>query len=276
MKKSIGMFGATTLALIMSGLPVIALAETRGEGSIETDVRIQTVGVQASTSVTVRAEDDDSDDSQQGENRGSEQRATSSARVGNDDSSDNRRGSNRGEMRGLLFALEGTTTQAFSLEQLKRLIEARREELKREVASSSPRDRDSIEDANPVRLAVHSLLASKDLLGGIGPRVSEIAKHMNDSVASTTGAEARIKSRGFLSRVLFGGDRAAADVIAKEIAQNESRIADLTKLLGEANVSADIQATLQAQITAVKEAQVRLEALAQREQGAWGLFSWRF
>ena len=270
------MFGATTLALIMSGLPVIALAETRGEGSIETDVRIQTVGVQASTSVTVRAEDDDSDDSQQGENRGSEQRATSSARVGNDDSSDNRRGSNRGEMRGLLFALEGTTTQAFSLEQLKRLIEARREELKREVASSSPRDRDSIEDANPVRLAVHSLLASKDLLGGIGPRVSEIAKHMNDSVASTTGAEARIKSRGFLSRVLFGGDRAAADVIAKEIAQNESRIADLTKLLGEANVSADIQATLQAQITAVKEAQVRLEALAQREQGAWGLFSWRF
>ncbi|MFZ2983589.1 MAG: hypothetical protein WA053_00720 [Minisyncoccia bacterium] len=273
MKKSIGMFGTTALALIMSGLPAIALAENRGEGSIETDVRVQAVGVQGSTSVTVRGEDES-------ENRGrveeGELSATSSVRVSDDDSSSGRRGEGRGEMRGLLFALEGTTTQAYTLEQLKRLIEARKDELDDEEASTTPKDRDLIKNANPVRLAVHSLLASKDILGGIGPRVSEIAKHMNDSVATTTGAEARIRGRGFLSRVLFGGDRAAAEVISKEIAQNETRIADLTKLLGEANVSVEIQATLQAQITAVKEVQARLQALAEKEQGMWGLFSWRF
>jgi hypothetical protein len=172
--------------------------------------------------------------------------------------------------------LESTTTPAFSLAGLKLSIEQRKQQLQQEVASTTEADKNIVENANPVRLAVHSLLASKDLLGGIGSQVSEIAKQMNDSVATTTNAEAKIQSRGFLTRFLFGGDSAAADVISQAVAQNQQRIDDLTKLLGGANVSADIQIVLKAQITALQTAQARLEDLAQKEKSAWGLFSWRF
>ena len=159
---------------------------------------------------------------------------------------------------------------------MKQKIELRKQELDDEEASSTPKTRDIMKNANPVRLAVHSLLASKDLLGGIGPQVSEIAKRMNDSVATTTEVEAKVKSRGFLARIFFGGDSTSADIIAKEATQNQARIDSLTTLLNQANVSADVQATLKAQITALQTAQTRLKALAEREKKACGLFSWRF
>ena len=178
---------------------------------------------------------------------------------------------------GMMFALEGTTTPAFSLAQLKQSIEMRRQELDQEEASSSVATRGIMKDANPVRLAVHALLASRDLLGGgIGQQVSAIAQEMNDSVATTTSAEAQIQSRGFFSRLFFGGDTTAADVIAQQVAKNQQRIEDLTALLGQADISADVKTELQAQITTMQEAQVRLQALAQKEKGTWGFFSWRF
>jgi len=172
--------------------------------------------------------------------------------------------------------LEDDSNPATSFEDLKQKIEKRRGQLEQEVASTTEADKNIVENANPVRLAVHSLLASKELLGGIGQQVSEIAKQMNDSVATTTNAEAKVQARSFITRLLFGGDSAAADVIARQVAQNQSRIDDLNKLLGEANVPADIQTVLKAQITAIQDAQARLQALAQKEQKAWGLFSWRF
>jgi Tfp pilus assembly protein PilN len=99
---------------------------------------------------------------------------------------------------------------------------------------------------------------------------------MNDSVATTTNAEVKIQSRGFLTKLLFGGDTTSADVIKAEVAQNQQRIDDLTKLLAGANVSVDIKTTLSAQMTALQDAQSRLQDLAQKEQSTWGLFSWRF
>ncbi len=172
--------------------------------------------------------------------------------------------------------LEDDSNPATSLEDLQQKIEVRKHQLEQEVASTTEADKNIVENANQVRLAVHTLLASRDLIGGIGSQVSEIAKQVNDSVATTTNAEAQIQSRGFLARFLFGGDSAAADVISQQVAQNQQRIDDLTKLLGEANVSADIQVVLKAQIAALQDAQARLQALAEKEQKMWGLFSWRF
>jgi len=180
------------------------------------------------------------------------------------------------EEQGIDLELENDQEQATSNDDLNQKIEVRRHQLEQEVASSSPDHQKIVENANEVRLAVHSLLASKDLIGGIGGQVSDIAKEVNNSVASTTNAEAKIQSRGFLTRLLFGGDSTSAEVIAQEAAQNQARIDKLMALLGQANVPADVQATLTAQITALKDAQARLQDLAQREQKAWGLFSWRF
>jgi len=253
MKKHMHEFGAFALALAMSGLPAIAFAE---EGSSRGD------DSSAQVRVELRAEDS----------------------LGTDSRSDSAEGRVEVRLRGAdgdddmwEFELEDADEDsAVSFDDLKLKIESRKHELDDEEASSTSRTRDIVKNANPVRLAVHSLLASKDLLGGIGAQISVIAREMNDSVASTTNAEAQAQSRGFLAHLFFGGDRVAADVIAKEVAANEVRIADLKKLLGEANVPADIQATLSAQITALETAQVRLAALAQREEKLWGLFSWRF
>jgi len=258
MKKYIYGFGTLAITLAMSGLPAIVSAEEgRGEQS---EVRVQaTVQVQgASASTTARVDDDDDD------------------RVTNLSSLSNREIKDSDDDDGIEIELEDDSDRAVSLADLRQKIEDRRHELDDEEASTTPDRKDIMRNANPVRLAVHTLLASKDLLGGIGPKVSEIAKGMNDSVATTTDAEAKMQSRGFLTRFLFGGDAAAANIIKDEVAKNQARIDDLDKMLAETNVSADIQVTLKAQIAAFTDAQTRLQALAEKERGMWGLFSWRF
>jgi len=258
--------------LSMSGLPAAALAESDGGLRVTAQVGVQTQGTSAST--TVSANDDEENEfvreqqKQEAEiNREQAKQqleASSTARVNDDDDDE------------LEIELEDDEDVATSLSDLKLKIELRKQELEHEAASTSPEHRAIVENANQVRLAVHTLLSSRDLLRGIGSQVSEIAKEMNDSVATTTSVEAKLQARGILMRIFFGGDAVAADVIAQQVAQNQQRIDDLTKLLNEVNVSADIQVTLKAQIAAIQEAQKRLQDLAQREQNAWGLFSWRF
>jgi len=171
---------------------------------------------------------------------------------------------------------DDATPSVYSFAELKQVIETRKLQLDQEAAATTSENQSIAENANPVRLGVHALLASKVLLGGIGGQVSEIAKEMNDSIATTTSAEVQIQLRGFFTRLLFGGDSASANVISQEVVQNQQRIDALTTLLNQANVSADVQVTLKAQIAAIQDAQVRLQALAKSEQSQWGLFSWRF
>lgn len=172
---------------------------------------------------------------------------------------------------------KGTSTSARSLEHLKQMIQERRAMLDDEAASTTPEVRRLFNGAKSMSVAVHALLASRDLLGGgIGAQVSDIARRVDDSAATTTNAEAKIHSRGFLTKILFGGDKTAAEIISQEVVQNQERIDALTVLLGQANVPTDIQAELTAQIAALQEAQERLESVAQGEKKAWGIFSWRF
>jgi len=272
MKNHLYKAGAVLVTLAMSGMPAIALAENNNsEGS--STVEVTSVGATTSESG--------------GQNETVREQQKQAAEVSREqqkqqlESSSSTRPSIQGgdrEGQEIEIDLEDGEVQVTSTEGLKQDIEKRKHELEQEVASSTPDHKRAVENANPVRLAVHSLLASRDLLGtnGIGQQVSEIAKEVNDSVASTTNAEAKIQSRGFLTRFLFGGDTTSADVIAQEAAKNQARIDSLTALLAQANISAEVQATLNAQITALKDAQARLQDLALKEQKAWGLFSWRF
>ncbi len=285
MKNYIYGFGAVAFALAMSGLPVAASADSNGSDgqsglSVGAEITAQVQGgdtsVSASTSVSARV----------GEGHGSSITGSKEGSKSNQSShvGEQRREGTQHEIEKTLeimsedlpFSLESTTTAALSFGQLKSSIEARQRELDQEEASSSPETRSIMKNENPVRLAVHSLLASKDLLGGIGGQVSAIARQMNYSIASTTSAEAQIQSRGFLTKLFFGGDTAAAQVITEQVTQNQQRIDDLTKLLAQANISVNVQTILKAQITALQEAQARLQVLAQQQQHMWGLFSWRF
>ena len=175
----------------------------------------------------------------------------------------------------VMLMRESTTTPAISLDELKQMREKRRLELEQEEASTTPKVRGVVKNANPVRLAVHTLLASKELLGGIGPQVSEIAKRMNDSIATTTDVEAQIESRGFFKKLFLGGDREAAATLNGEVKSNQERIAELTALLGQADISDEVRTELTAQVNDLQAAQARLQDLAQKEQKRWGIFSWR-
>ena len=269
MKKYVSVLGAFSLAVAMSGLPAIAFAEDNGGVRGDATAQVQTQGADAQVGVTAR--EGGSVDQQKQQEQENQLEATGS----NVACSEEQVGQGQNEQE-INLDLEDDSNPATSFGDLQQKIEIRKQQLEQEVASTTSADKNIVEDANPVRLAVHSLLASKNLLGGIGPQVSEIAKEVNDSVATTTNVEVKIQSRGFLTRFFFGGDSASADVISQEVARNQQRIDDLTKLLAGANVSADIQATLNAQITALQDAQARLQALAQKERSSWGIFSWRF
>jgi hypothetical protein len=171
---------------------------------------------------------------------------------------------------------ENAATRASSLEDLRKKREERRAELEDEGASTTPKFRNAVKNANEVRLAVHTLLASEGLVGGIGPRISEIAKHMNDTVGSTTDAEAQIESRGLLKKIFFGGDKTAADAIQQAVETNKENIAELNELLKDTTISTEVAKDLTAQIEVLEKSQERLTALAEKEGKRWGFFSWRF
>ena len=283
MKKYIYAVGTFVLALAIGGVPAAAVAHADNfynvgsvSGSANLNADTQTGGAEASTSVSAQmtASERASEHRQKRQERQSEA-ASSSARAaeGLQHMSERAR-----EVLGehLFFNLESTTTQAFSFAQLQQMIQMRKQELDQEDASTTLAYRSIVKHANEVRLAVHALLAAKPLLGGIGQQVSQIAQQVDASVGTTTNAEAQIQARGFWTNFLFGGDSAAAAVIQNEVAQNQQRIQALTQLLGQANLSVDVQTTLKAQIAAMQLQQTNLANLAQKEQSQWGLFSWRF
>ena len=303
MKTSIYKFGAAAVALALAGLPAAALADTNGSdtqdsvnATAQVTAQVQGTG-SANASARVRGDGHERDfeassSSDTGEmmndhlasSSEAAQHMAEQARERAQQAAENaRENAKQGiekafEMakNGVPFMLDASTTPALSFAQLQQMIQERKQELDQEEASTSPEVQDIMKNVNPVRLAVHSLLASKDLLGGIGAQVSQIAQQMNDSVATTTRAEAQIQSRGFFTKLFFGGDTSAADAISQEVSQNQQRIDDLTKLLNQANISADVKTTLTAQVTALEDAQARLQTLAQQQKSLWGLFSWRF
>ncbi|MFA6414403.1 MAG: hypothetical protein WC217_01615 [Candidatus Paceibacterota bacterium] len=277
MNKNIYIAGISALALAMSAVPAAAFAENGGgeaQGSESTQVSVTAQAVSESAREGQKQEAEVSREQEKQRTEIAREQEKNNLEAGSSTRPSIKGGDEDGQE--IDLELEDDQDQALSNDDLNQKIEVRKHELEQEVASSTPDHQVAVEHANEVRLAVHALLASKDLIGGIGQQVSEIAKEVNNSVASTTNAEAKIQSRGFITRFLFGGDSTSAEVIAQEAAQNQARIDSLTALLGQANISADLQATLTAQITALKDAQARLQALADKEQKAWGLFSWRF
>ncbi len=282
MKKYIYAVGTFVLTLALSGMPAAAVAYADSGGisggvGVDLNAGAQTSGTDASTSVSAQMSARERVSKERRKKQEHQSEAASSSQPsaeGIQHMSERAREMFGGEH--LFFNLESTTTQAFSFAQLQQMIQMRKHELDQEDASTTPADRSIVKNANEVRLAVHALLAAKPLLGGIGQQVSRIAQEVDASVGTTTNAEAQIRARGFWTNFLFGGDSAAAAVIANQVAQNQQRIDALTQLLNQANVSVDVQTTLKAQIAAMEVQQTNLAALAQKEQSQWGLFSWRF
>jgi len=126
---------------------------------------------------------------------------------------------------------------------------------------------------NEIRIAVRTLLALENRTGGIGKNVSAIAREFDNSDKNISAAEAKIKGRGRLVRFFFGGDEKSAEIIEKEVAKNNERIAKLQNLLATCTDCDDAAKTLmQEKITALEQENTRLQQLATAEKLKKGLF----
>lgn len=172
--------------------------------------------------------------------------------------------------------LFGSSTPAQNLAQLQQRIQDREQEVQGLLASSTPEQQAMLEHASKVSVAVHALIAARDLVGSTtGQRISEIAQQVNDSLASTTDAEAQIQARGFWTKLFFGGDSRAAQTLQQTVSQNQDHIQQITDLLNQASTTAEVKATLQVQLQQLENAQASTTATANQQKGLWGLFSWR-
>jgi hypothetical protein len=164
--------------------------------------------------------------------------------------------------------------RAQNVSELHEMVEQRKQEMNQDIQALKEHQQLVYQNQNKVRLAVHSLLAMEELVGGIGPQVSQIAEGFNMSVQATIRAEERIQSRSGFVRFFAGGDDEAAQEIKQQVIQNQERIQQLQQLSGECDCDEEVRALLQEQIQNMEQEQTRLQQLAQAELTDKGLFGW--
>lgn len=159
--------------------------------------------------------------------------------------------------------------------ELKEAVQAKKGELEGQLEEGE--NYETHKNQNVVRVAVHAMLASEELTGGIGPQVSEIAKEFNNSIQSTMETEEKIKERNVIRKIFFGGDKEAAGELEQETVRNQNRIEKLNQLINQCEeCSPEVKNILQEQIQLIEQEQERLSSLAQNEKGKKGLFGFLF
>jgi hypothetical protein len=164
--------------------------------------------------------------------------------------------------------------RAQNLSEVRERIEQREQEMIQEMQSLGEHQQLVYQNQNQVRLAVHSLLVMEDLVGGIGPQVSQIAREFNNSVPATIRAEEQIQSRNRITRLFLGGDEDAAQEIEQHVIQNQERIRQLQQLIQACECDEEIRAMLQEHVRAMEQEQTRLQEVARQEKNEKGLFGW--
>jgi hypothetical protein len=159
-------------------------------------------------------------------------------------------------------------------ERLREKIQERAQQLEQEAAAMGENEQKVLRNQNQVRLAVHTLLDMKDMVGGIGPQVSAIAKEFNNSVQATLRAEEKIQTRSAISRFFAGGDDKAAGELEAEVSQNQARIQQLTQLKDQCECDNETKLMMQEQIQSLEQEQTRLNQMALTEKQSKGLLGW--
>ncbi|MDD5086859.1 MAG: hypothetical protein PHV16_03840 [Candidatus Nanoarchaeia archaeon] len=158
--------------------------------------------------------------------------------------------------------------------QLSEMIQQKQQSMNQELEQKSEKEQKVYQNQNQVRLAVHSLLAMEDLVGGIGKNVSQIARQFNNSVQATIRAEEKIQTKSAFARFFSGGDSESAEEIEEQVMQNKQRIQELKQLHEQCDCDEDVKAMMQEQIQKMENEQNRLQELAQKEKKSKGLFGW--
>jgi len=174
----------------------------------------------------------------------------------------------------LIIAPKGEQVRARTTNELRTMVQEKQQEMNQEVQSLEEKEQKVYQNQNEVRLAVHSLLAMEDLVGGIGPQVSEIAKDFDNSVQATIRAEESIQNRNMIVRFFAGGDQEAAGEIEREVNQNKIRVQQLKQLREQCDCDEEVKNMFQEQIQNMEQEQNRLQQLAEKEKHTKGIWGW--
>ncbi len=120
---------------------------------------------------------------------------------------------------------------------------------------------------------VHSLLSVADREGGIGAEVRAIAHTEDESATTTATAMAKVDDRGGIRTFFFGSDYKNLGVIRSEIATTTNTIARLEALLAKTTDATD-RATITAQINALQDEQIKINAYVNAHEKTFSLFGW--
>ncbi len=135
-------------------------------------------------------------------------------------------------------------------------------------------DRADAEDhRSTVSTFVQSLLRVANRDGGIGAEVRAIAQAQNDSASTTAHAMARTEKVGGVKKFLFGGDYKNLGILRSEMVKTRNNIEKLENLLDRTTNTAD-RAELEAQITVLKNTQVKIEAFIEAHESSFSLLGW--
>jgi hypothetical protein len=158
-------------------------------------------------------------------------------------------------------------------QQLRQQIQLHKQELQDEMKQLKTKSRKVLQNQNQVREAVHALLASEDLVGGIGRKISEIAQEFNNSVDRTIEAESEIRGKSWLKKIWEGGNKEAGQRIKTQVDLNSDRLKELKELYENFSGSDELKEILKEQIEKIENEMERLDGVANREikfKGIWG------
>ncbi|HEX3001211.1 MAG TPA: hypothetical protein VHN82_02410 [Methanoregula sp.] len=127
---------------------------------------------------------------------------------------------------------------------------------------------------NDVWLAVHTLLAMENIMGGIGPQVSAVAREFNNSAQQSWQLEERIRNRDMVSRFFFGGDQVSAAELDRLIVSNQNRIRQIEQLMADDSLDQETRTMLQEQLAIMEQENTRLGQVSSAEQQNRGIFGW--
>jgi hypothetical protein len=158
---------------------------------------------------------------------------------------------------------------------VREMIQERKQEMEQALEGLENEVEQSVyQNQNRVRLAVHSLLAIEDLVGGIGSQVSEIAQEFDNSVQATIKAEEKVKKRDGILKFFMGSDQEALQTMEEELNQNRTRIQELKELRSDCDCQEEVKNIFQEQVQNMEAEQNRLRQLVEEENKIKGVWGW--
>lgn len=265
MKKIINIF---LVLFLFAGLTIFSLviAENPGAGN-QGEETPQTQGQQGGQQQD-QGQGDGQQGEEQGEGDGDQQQEQEQEREQIQEQEQEQDGN------GSVNAQNGQQSRARTSNELKSMIQEKRGEMIEEIKSMKGNLQKAYQNQNGMRVAVHSFLAMEDLVGGIGKKVSEVAKQFNNSVQQSIKAEETIRNRNRIVRFFVGGDQETAEELQNLVDQNRIRIQQLKELKGECDCEDEVRTLMQEQIQSMEQGQVKLQETIQNERDARGIWGW--